>query len=107
VQNLVFTSLSFITYLGLALQAVPADLSAYKDVGLGSAFIATCFFGFRYFAKQLERKDAEMKHMSERKDAEMKSLTEQYIQSSLIFAATVAKNEDLISEVRDLIRKMN
>lgn len=83
-------SLSFGVFSVLALLQNLAEAghwSTYKDIGMGGAFIATCFFMFRYFTEQVKTKDEAHKE-----------LTEQFIK---VIQDTVKNSQDHIHRIEE------
>lgn len=59
-------SFGFYTVLAIYQTTLTSEFAIIKDLGMGGAFIATCFFMFRYFTKQIEDKDKEQKELTEK-----------------------------------------
>lgn len=57
---------SFLLFSVFAFFQNVSDIAFFKDIGMGGAFIATCFFMFKYFTRQIETKDSDQKEMNRR-----------------------------------------
>lgn len=93
--NLFLTAGSFLAYTMLAFFQNVGDLTIYKDVGMGAAFIATCFFMFRYFVGHIDKKDAQLQELSNK----YLEIIQQKITSD---AETRAVINTLVAEVKEL-----
>lgn len=67
-NNVIFGTISGLFGVALAFYqtALSAEFAIIKDLGMGGAFIVTCFFMFRYFTKQIEDKDKGQKELTEK-----------------------------------------
>lgn len=102
-QNAILTIFSFGTYLCLALWQTATtaigDLTIVKDVGMGGAFIATCFFMFRYFASQIEKKETANEKLQEK----VMQMAEKAIQAE---TASKETTSEVLELLKDLQRKL-
>jgi len=99
-QNAVFGIFSLGSYILLAIfQTGYGDLAVFKDIGMGGAFILTCFFMFKYFKEQIERKDAEHAELTK----EFIRLVEKTIATD---SAGVETNRQVVQELAELKKKL-
>lgn len=67
-QNIIFGTISgiFAVILAFYQTMLSAEFAIIKDLGMGGAFIVTCFFMFRYFTKQIEDSNKRQTELTEK-----------------------------------------
>lgn len=108
-HNIFFSLISFVAFIGLGFwQSVTpiGDLTAYKDIGMGTAFIATCIWMFRYFTQQIEKQRTDHKQEREAKDAHIKTLTAEFIEMSKKYTESNIKTESVLASTEETLRDL-